>query len=143
LRFTEGSGLFGHSCRQDLRPELLDDREDFVFAKDGELSVFEFDLGAGVLANQDLVALLDVEFDALAIFGVLPFANGDDFGLEGLLFGSVRDDDSSANLLLDVDTLDQNAVIKRTNLCAHVQLLSTCVFCGLASPAGPAMKSLV
>src|SRR5437016_10054614 len=40
---------------------LLDDREHFVLAKDQVLFVVDLDFGAGVLADEDAVPLLDVE----------------------------------------------------------------------------------
>jgi len=40
---------------------FADDREDFVLAKDEVLLVVDLDVGAGVLAEEDLVAGLDVQ----------------------------------------------------------------------------------
>jgi hypothetical protein len=44
---------------------FLDDAEDFFFAHDEELFAVELDLGAGVLAEEDGVASLDVEPSSL------------------------------------------------------------------------------
>ena len=55
----------------------------------------ELDLLAGVLAEQDAVARLHVERDALAIVFGLAVAGGDDFALLRLLLGGVGDDDSA------------------------------------------------
>ena len=45
---------------------LLEDAEDFFFAHDEEVFAIELDLGAGVLAEEDGVASLDVEREDLA-----------------------------------------------------------------------------
>ena len=55
----------------------------------------EFDLGAGVLAEQHAVFLLDVQGTHGAVFQHLAVANRDDFTLDGLLFRGVRNDDSA------------------------------------------------
>ena len=104
---------------------LLDDGEDFVLAQDGVLDVIDLDLGAGVLADQDRVALLDVELDALAVVVELAFADGDDFGLLRLLFGGVGDDDAAANLLLRVLAPDDDAVVQR----AKLDVVATAAMC--------------
>src|SRR5205807_1392714 len=94
----------------------FDDGEDFVLAKDRVLNVVELDLGAGVLSDQDRVALLDVEFDALAVIVELSFADGDDLGLLRLLFGRVGDDDAATNGLFGVLAADDDAVVERPEL---------------------------
>ena len=57
---------------------LLDDREDVVLAQDDVLFAVELDLGARVLADEDLVAVLDVERAELAVLEDLAVADGDD-----------------------------------------------------------------
>src|SRR6478752_2270427 len=98
-------------------PRLLgDDAEDLVFAHDEMLFAVDLDLLAGVLAEQDRVAFLDVEREALAVILLLAGADGDYFALLGLLFRRVGDDDSADLLFAFLDTLDDDAVVKRSYL---------------------------
>src|SRR4051794_13152655 len=66
---------------------LLDDREDVVFAQDEVLFAVQLDLAARVLAEQDLVARLDLQLAQAAVVELLAVADGDDLGLDGLLLG--------------------------------------------------------
>src|SRR5438128_347883 len=95
---------------------LLDDREHFILTKDGVLLVFNLDVCSRVLADENRVALLHVELDALPVVIELPLADGDDLRLLRFLLCRVRDDDSTAHRLLGILPLDHDAVIKRTEL---------------------------
>src|SRR5690606_11063098 len=57
---------------------LLDDRHHVVFTHDEQLFAVDLDLGAGVLAEQHLVALLEVERANLAVLEKLALADGHD-----------------------------------------------------------------
>ena len=48
-------------------------------------------------------------------------SNRENLALRGLLFGAVRNDDAASSLLFGVDTLDHDAVVKRTEF--HAVLL--------------------
>ncbi len=65
---------------------LLEDSENFFLAHDQELFAIELDLGAGVLAEQDAVAGLDIEREHLALIVRLAFADRDNLALLWLLF---------------------------------------------------------
>src|SRR5262245_30886928 len=54
----------------------FDEGEDLALAQDAELLALPLDLGAGVLAVEDLVAGLDGERDALAVVGEAAGADG-------------------------------------------------------------------
>src|SRR5882762_6745547 len=97
-------------------PPLLENGEDVFLAQDEVLFFVDLDLGAGVLAEQDLVPGLHVEGDLLAFIGDLPVAHGDHLGLLRLLLGRVRDDDPAPFDLLLLEPLDEDAVMQRTNL---------------------------
>src|SRR6185436_8639242 len=71
---------------------LLDHAEDLVLAQDDVLHAVHLDLGAGVLAEQDAVARLDVELDQRAVLGALARADGDDLALQRALLGGVGND---------------------------------------------------
>ena len=71
----------------------------FVLAQDEVLDAVELDLGAGVLAEQDAVALLDVERTLRTLSSDLAVADRDDLALDGLLLGRVGDDDAALGLL--------------------------------------------
>src|SRR5262245_49767471 len=103
--------------RRSGRPaRLLDDREHVLFAQDQVLLVVDLHLGAGVLAEEDLVAGLDVERNLLAVLSDLAVAHRDDLALLGLLLGGVGDDDAALFHLLLLHALDENPIVQRTNL---------------------------
>src|SRR5258706_43298 len=64
---------------------LLEDAEDLFLAQDDVLDAVEPDLVAAVLAEQDPVALLDVERAELAVVVELAGADGDHLALSRLL----------------------------------------------------------
>ena len=99
-----------------LRLAVVDDREDFVLAHDEVFLAIELDLLARVLAEQDEVAGLDVERDALAVVLRLAVAGGDDLALLGLFLGGVGDDDPADFLFAFLDALDDDAVVQRSDV---------------------------
>ena len=98
--------LFCHRCRLlllFLGVAVFNDREHFVFAHDEEFLTIELDLLPGILPEQDEVAGLDVERDALAVVLRLAVAGGDDLALLRLFLGGVRDDDPADFLFAFLD----------------------------------------
>jgi hypothetical protein len=89
--------------------------EDVVLANDQVLVSLDVDLGAGVLAEQHPVALLDVERMNFAFVVDLALADGDHLALLGLLLGGIRDDDPALGLLFFIDPLDEDAILQRTD----------------------------
>src|SRR5262249_38962655 len=87
-----------------------------VLAQDQVLHVVDLDFGAGVLADEDAVALLDVEGKLLAFLVDLALADGDDLRLHRLLLRGVRDDDAALLRLAALETLDQDPIVKWPNL---------------------------
>src|SRR5713101_2269768 len=102
--------------RRGYFPELLDDGEHILLAQDQVLLVVQLDLGARVLAEEDLVAGLHVPGDLLALVVHLPVPNRDHLALLALFLGGVRDDDAALLDLFLVLPLDEDAVVQRTNL---------------------------
>src|SRR5262249_41611366 len=110
---------------------LLDPCQHFLLAEDQMLFVVDLDLGSGVLADENPVPLLDVERELLAFLVDLSLADGDHFGLHRLLLGGVGDDDAPLPDLGGLESLDENTVVKRSNLhsfppmtCAGSEFLS-------------------
>src|SRR5262245_58402746 len=95
---------------------LLEHREDVFLADDQVVFPVERDLAAGVLAEQDLVALLDLERRDLAVVVHLAGAHRDHESLLGLLLGGVGDDDAALGLGLGLEALDQDAVVQGSEL---------------------------
>ena len=73
---------------------LLDDGQDVALADDDVLLVIELDLGAGILAGDDLVAGLDGHHDVVTVHHAAG-ADGNDFGNGGLLLGAGGQDDAA------------------------------------------------
>src|ERR1043165_1043853 len=87
--------------------------EDVVLADEDVLLTVELDLGAGVLAEEQGVADLDLERPDLAVLEHLAVADGHDLALDRLLLGGVRDDEPTFGLGLRLETLDHDPVLQR------------------------------
>src|SRR5712691_11692478 len=101
---------------------FLEDPHDVAFLHDQVLDAIDLDLGARPLAEQDAVADLHIQRNQLARLVTAARPYGNDFPLGRLFLGSVGDDDTAGALLLGIDALDDDAVVKRTKL--HAVLLS-------------------
>src|SRR6202035_1788015 len=80
-----------------LRHPLCDLGEDVGLAQHEQVltGVRVFDLGAAVLAVEDLVALCDIERNALAGIVELAIAYGEDLALLRLLLGRIGQDETA------------------------------------------------
>src|SRR3984893_16363100 len=87
---------------------------DVALFHDEVLNAIDFDLGARPFAEQDAISDLDVDGDELAALVAAAGSNGDDLALLRLLLGGVGNDDATSGLRLGVDSLDDNAVVKRS-----------------------------
>src|SRR5882762_10879106 len=110
----------GGCCRSgglaDRGGGTFDDPHDVGLLHDEEIVAIELDLGAGPLAEQDAVALLDVERNERALFIPGARADGDDLAFHRLFLGRVRNDDAALGLAFFLDALDHDTVVKRTEL---------------------------
>src|SRR2546422_1751678 len=88
------------------------DAKHFLFAHDDEVFAIDFDLGAGVLAEQNAVTLLHIEGANLTFFANFAFAYCDDFALLGLVFSGVWNDDPTASGFCFLHATDQNAIMQ-------------------------------
>src|SRR4051812_34426595 len=95
---------------------LVEDREEVVLAHDQVLFAVDLDLAAAVLAEQHAVAGLDLRSDDLAVLVALARADGDDLGLDRFFLRGVRDEQTTGGLGFFFETLDQNAIVERTDL---------------------------
>src|SRR5690606_26376940 len=107
-----GSGGFLHGVLRGI----LDDAEDVLLAQDEVLLVVELDRLARVLPEQHLFPRLDLQRPDAAVLQQSAVAHGQDLALLGLLPGGVGNDDSGCRLLLSFDALDDNPVVKGTDL---------------------------
>src|SRR5579863_535568 len=78
----------------------LDHAEDVVLAEDEVVLAVELHLGARVLAEEDVVPLLDVEVAHRAVLEHLAVAHRDDGRLDRLLLRGVRDVEPALRPLL-------------------------------------------
>src|SRR5262245_37477814 len=102
--------------RAKARGSAIQHAHDVAFLHDQQLLAVDLDLGAGPLAEQHLVAFLDVESDDLSSLVAGAWADGDDFALLRLLGGGVGDDDAAGTLGFLVDAAYDHAVVKGTKL---------------------------
>src|SRR3954470_14386721 len=90
---------------------LLELGQDVGLTEDEQLFAVDPDLRAAVLGVQDLVALGDVERNALlALVVPLAITDGDDLALLGLLLRGVREDQAARRGLLLFDRLDDQSI---------------------------------
>src|ERR1700716_1107440 len=101
--------------------QIGENAHDVALLHDQQFLTVELDLGARPLAEQHAVADLEVDRDQLAGFVTAARTNRGDFALRGLFLGRIRNDDAASCLLFGIDTLDHNAVVKRTEF--HAILL--------------------
>src|SRR5947207_12974956 len=72
----------------------------------------ELDLGAGVLAEDDLVAFLEIHLDVLPVLVASAGAHGEDLAALRLLLRRVGQPDAAYRGLLLIEDLDVQAVTK-------------------------------
>jgi hypothetical protein len=94
----------------------VEDAEELALADDDVLDVLDLDLGAGVLAEHDGVALLHEHGHARAVVEHLARADGDDLALHRALLGALGKEDAAGGLRLGLEGLDEDAVFEGTNL---------------------------
>src|SRR5690242_4716706 len=78
------------------------------------LDTIDFDLGARPFSEPDAVADFDVDRDQLTALVAAAGSNGNDFALLRFLLGGVGNDYATNCLRLGIDSLDDNAVVKRS-----------------------------
>src|SRR6185369_2981088 len=98
------------------RGGTFDDSHDVGLLHDQEILAIELDFGAGPLAEQDAVALLDVERNQRALLVAGTGTDGDDLAFHRLFLGRVRNDDATLGLAFFLDALDHDTVVERTEL---------------------------
>src|SRR5271165_5242607 len=91
-----------------------DHAHDVGLLHDQEFLAVDLDFGAAPLAEQDLVAGLDVQRGELAGFVATAGACGDDLAFLRLLLGGVRYDDAALRLLLAFEATNDDAVMQGT-----------------------------
>src|SRR3981081_3317294 len=89
---------------------------DVALFHDQELDAIDLDLGARPFAEQHPVSDLDVDRDELAALVAATGPDRDHLALLRLFLGGVGNDDAAGGLLLGIDTLEHNAIMKRTKL---------------------------
>jgi len=88
-------------------------RNVLVVPEQCELLLADLDGAAAELGNQDLVASLDAERNALAILVVKTGADSEDLALVELLDGAIGKEDASGGLGLGLHALHEDAVEER------------------------------
>src|SRR5881296_2348363 len=91
-----------------------DDAEYVLLLHDEVLLTVELDLAAGILAEEDPIALLQGEGELLAVLGHSAGPDRDHFALLRLLLRGVRNDDAAMLAVLLLETPDEHAVVERT-----------------------------
>src|SRR5215472_12665726 len=95
------------------------DAEHFILFHDQVLFAVELDFAAGVLAEENVVAFLNVKREGLALFVLAALAHGDDFALLRFVLGGIGNDDAAASGVSFFQTTHQDAVVQGSELCCH------------------------
>src|SRR5437588_8262251 len=96
-----------------LSRRLTDDAEDVVLAHDQECIAIDFDFGAAVFRNEDLVPFLDGEIHLFALFVHLTGAESDNFAFLRFFLRSIGNDDPAFFCFLLFERLHQHPVSER------------------------------
>src|ERR1022692_886856 len=99
-RFLAGDGLFDHA-------------HDVALFHDQIFDPVDLDLSARPFAEQHAVTGLQFDRDELAGLVAATWTDGDHLSLRRLLFGGIRNDDSTCGLIVGVDARNHDAVVKR------------------------------
>src|SRR5437867_13229400 len=91
-----------------------EDAEDVFLLHDEVLLAAQRDLAAGVLAEEDPIALFHGEGELLAVLGHSAGPDRDHFALLRLLFRGVGNEDAAVLAVLLLETPDEHAVVERT-----------------------------
>ena len=94
-----------------LNKKDFDDAHDVFFAHHEQFFAFDLDGLTGILAEEHLVADLQIDGTDLAVFQHFAIADADDLALIGLLGGRVRNDDAGCSPALFLQPLDDEAVV--------------------------------
>src|SRR5262245_30176483 len=115
--------VFGGGSAALSRRASVAAREDLALAQDLVFDLVHGDLGAGVLAEDHLVADLDVGLGAGAVLEQAADAHRGHLAALRLLLGGVGQHDAPGGALLGVQHLDHDAVVQRLDG-GHASLLS-------------------
>src|SRR5687768_2370232 len=105
-----------------MTPSAHEDGENVGLAQDDVIDAVELDLVSGVLSEEHPITRLDDQGNDVALFDDPAGPHRDDFGLLGLFLRGFRDEQSTARLLLALETANEYAVVQGTEL-DHVPLL--------------------
>src|SRR5438132_2306040 len=109
---------------------LSDDAEDVVLAHDQESFPVDFDFGAAVFRNEDLVPFLHGEIHLFALFVHLTGAESDHFAFLRFFFRSIGNDDPAFFCFLLFERLHQHPISERFYVhSCHKLINSFLVFC--------------
>src|SRR5438477_5601411 len=115
-----------------------DDAEDVVLTHDQVRLVVDFDFGAAVFRNENLVSFLHREIDFLSIVIDFAGAESDHFAFLRFFFRSVGNDDPAFFCFLLFDRLHQHPIAERFYVhSCHKLINSFFGFCFLVEPAAP------
>src|SRR2546421_1717493 len=104
---------------------LADDAEDIVLAHDQKSIAIDFDFGAAVFRNEDLVPFLDGEIHFLALFVHLTGSESDHFAFLRFFFRSVGNNDPAFFCFLLFNRLHQHPVSERFYVNACHKLINS------------------
>src|SRR6266851_4500492 len=106
---TSLAAIVGYSL---LLARFVDDAHHVGFLHDDELFAVQLDFRARPFAEQDAIALLDVERMKRAVLAARPGPDGDDLAFHRLFLGGVGDDDAAGGPVGLLDAADEHTVVQ-------------------------------
>src|SRR5262249_23479194 len=93
----------------------LEHAHDVFFAHQEQFFTLDLDGLPGILAEQDPVPDLEIDWPHLAVFQYLALSDREDFALVGLLGRGIGNDNAGGGLALFFETLDDDSVMQWTD----------------------------
>jgi hypothetical protein len=90
--------------------------ENIALAKDLVFNAIDFDFASAVLAENHLVPNADAQRRADTVIEQFAWSDGDDFAPLWLLFGAIRQKDTTGSGFFGFERLDNDTIIERTDV---------------------------
>src|SRR5437762_12368576 len=111
---VELTGLFDRLFRSFWFPVHY--AENFVLAHNQILFPVDRDVAGGILAEQDVIADLNIDRNQREVVETLDLLDGDDLSLLRLLLGVIEDNNAAAYGSMLLDALHRTAIEAETNM---------------------------
>lgn len=99
-----------------LNELAFDNSLNVFFSHDEVFFSFNFDFGTRIFGKKNLIAYFDIQCYSFTIFGNFAIPYGQDFTFLGFFFSCIGNNDTALGFLLFGQSLDDQTIMKGTNL---------------------------